>query len=223
LQSSILDSFFSPPGGLDYSFGLNLISEMTKYFTPYDFDSNDMDASHHMKGSLLELIYFDELRKSKVPVFVSATNVLTSKPKIFNFSEITVDTLLASAIVPLLYKAVKIDEEFYWDGILLCNPKINSLIEFTDAKDILIVKVSPTEIDTVPKTTYKIGGRIVQISLHSSFLAEMRLLNFKNEMVDLGFDLDGKLRKIYYHQISADYVLYFFCISLQTILYSLSC
>ena len=38
-------------------------------------------------------------------------------------------------------------------------------------------------------------------------MAEMRLLHLKNELVKKGFDMNGKLRKINYHEISADYVL----------------
>jgi NTE family protein len=205
LQPTIFDKFKSP-GALDYSPGFHFITFLTSIVSPYDIDPVDTNTNH-LKDLLLKLIDFEELRKSKVQLFATATNVLTSKPKVFNLSEMTVDVLMASAAVPLMYKAVKIDGEIYWDGILLCNPQIDPLIDFTDTTDVLIVKVSPSLFDTVPKTIKEIHNRISQISLHTSFLAEMRLLYLKNEMVDLGYDLNGKLRKVNYHEISADFVL----------------
>jgi NTE family protein len=204
-QPSIFDGF-NGKGGLDYSPGVQFLNLLTSVFSAYDLDPHDQ-MPNHLKDLLLEYIDFEELRKGKCQVFASATNVLTSKPKVFNLSEMTVDALLASAAVPLMYKAVKVDGQPYWDGILLCNPQIDPLIDFTDAKDIVLVMVNPSKIDFVPKKVKEIHNRLAQISLHTSLMAEMRLLQLKNEMVDLGFDLDGQLRKVNYHEISADFVL----------------
>ena len=204
-QPSIFDGF-NGKGGLDFSPGVQFLTFLTSVFSPYDLDPHDRQINH-LKELLIEFIDFEELRKGKCQVFASATNVLTSKPKVFNLSEMTVDALLASAAVPLMYKAVKVDDQPYWDGILLCNPQIDPLIDFTDAKDIVLVMVNPSKIDFVPKKVKEIHNRLAQISLHTSLMAEMRLLQLKNEMVDLGFDLDGQLRKVNYHEISADFVL----------------
>ena len=205
MQPSLLDGHKSP-GGLEFSPGYHFVNFLTSVLSPYDIDPADTHT-HYLKELLVKLIDFKEFRKSKVQFFASATNVLTSKPKIFDLSETTVDTLLASAALPLMYKAVKIDGEFYWDGVYLCNPQIDPLIDFTDTKDVLIVKVSPAIINTIPKTIQEIHNRISQISLHASLMAEMKLLYFKNEMVARGFDMNGKLRKVNFHEISADFVL----------------
>ena len=205
MQPSIFDGHKSP-GGLEFSPGYHFVNFLSSILSPYDIDPADTHT-HYLKELLVKLIDFKELRNSKMQLFASATNVLTSKPKVFNLSEMTVDTLLASAALPLMYKAVKIDGEFYWDGVYLCNPQIDPLIDFTDTKDVLILKVSPAIINTIPKTIQEIHNRISQISLHASLMAEMRLLYFKNEMVDLGYNLNGKLRKVNFHEISADFVL----------------
>ncbi len=197
IQPSIIDKHHGP-GSLDFSIGYHIVNFMISNFSPYDLDPEDKNTNH-LRDLLLQLIDFKELRKSKVQVFASATNVLTSKPKVFNHSEITVDTLMASAALPLLYKGIKIDNEIYWDGILLCNPQIQPLIDFTDTKDVVVVKVSPAHFDTVPKTIREIHDRISQISLHASLMAEMKLLYFKNDMVDRGYDMGGKIRKVHFH------------------------
>ncbi len=205
IQPSIFDKLNSP-GSLDFSIGYHIVNTIMSNFSPYDLDPTDSNTNH-LRDLLLELIDFNELRKSNIQVFASATNVLTSKPKVFKHSEITVDTLMASAALPLLYKAIKIEGELYWDGILLCNPQLDPLINFTDTKDVVVVKVSPAHFNTVPKTIREIHDRISQISLHASLMAEMKLLFYKNELVDKGFDMGGKLRKIFYHEITADYVM----------------
>lgn len=205
MQPSFLDGHYSP-GGLEFSPGYQFVNFLSSIVSPYDIDPEDTHT-HYLKELLLNLIDFKELRKSKVQLFASATNVLTSKPKVFDLSEMTVDTLLASAALPLMYKAVKIDGEFYWDGVYLCNPQIDPLIDFTDTKDVVIVKVSPAIIDKVPKSIQEIHNRISQISLHASLMAEMRLLYFKNSMVERGFDMNGRLRKVHFHEITADFIM----------------
>lgn len=205
MQPTFLDGHLSP-GGLEFSPGYQLINYLSSIVSPYDLDPADQHTNH-LKELLVDMIDFEELRKSKVQLFASATNVLTSKPKVFGLSEMTVQTLMASAALPLMYKAVKIDGEYYWDGVYLCNPQIDPLIHFTDTKDILIAKVSPAITDFVPKTIYEIHNRISQISLHASLMAEMRLLYLKNELIDNGFTMDGQLKKVFFHEISADFVM----------------
>lgn len=205
MQPSWLDKFMGP-GALDYSFGYHFINQLTSMYSPYELDPTGYHT-RHLKELLQKLINFDELRKSPVKIFASATNVLTSKPKIFGPDEMSIDALLASAALPLMYKAAKIDGEYYWDGVYLCNPQIDPLIDHTDTNDVLIVKASPAQIDHVPRTIREIHARISQISLHASLMAEMKFLHFRNEMIDRGFDMGGKHRKVFFHEVSADFVM----------------
>lgn len=205
MQPSFLDEHLSP-GSLDFSPSYYFINHLLSIVSPYDIDPVD-ENTNHLKEILEDCIDFKVLQKSKIPLFVSATNVLTSKPKIFGPKEITIDTLMASTAVPLLYKAAKIKGEYFWDGAFLCNPQIDPLINYTDTDDVLIIKVSPVEIDFIPKAAREVHLRVGQISSHASLMAEMKMLYFKNRMVDKGFDMGGKLRKIHFHEITADYVL----------------
>jgi hypothetical protein len=67
---------------------------------------------------LTETVDFEALRSGHCPVelFLSATNVRTGKIKIFRNDEIGPEAVLASACLPLLFQAVEIDGEHYWDG-----------------------------------------------------------------------------------------------------------
>src|ERR1019366_1045715 len=159
------------PGGLDYSPGYQMFNYITSVFSPYDLNPLDINP---IKDILLDLIDFDELKKSEVGLFVSATNVKTCKPKVFNLAEMSADALLASACLPLVFKAVEINGEFYWDGGYMGNPPIYPLIDGTDSSDILILKVNSVVIKEVPKTIKEINDRINEISFNNSLMAEMR-------------------------------------------------
>jgi NTE family protein len=202
LQPGIFDGELYP-GGLDYSPGYHFMSSLAKIFSPYDMDPFDLHPNH-LKGLLLSLIDFEELKKSDCKLFVSATNVKTCKPKVFGPSDLSINALLASSALPVIFKALEIDGEFYWDGGYLGNPPIDPLIDGTDSNDILTLKINPTFIKEEPRSSKDIHDRIGQISLSTSLMAEMRMLAFQEEVLKHGFDLDGRIRKINYHEISAD-------------------
>ncbi len=205
LQPGLLDGE-QYPGGLDYSPGYHIMSSIAKIFSPYDMDPFDIQPNH-LKGLLLSMINFDELKKSDCKLFVSATNVKTCKPKVFGPSDMSINALLASSALPVIFKALEIDGEFYWDGGYLGNPPIDPLIDGTDTNDILTLKINPTFIKKEPQSSKEIHDRIGQISLSTSLMAEMRMLAFQEEVLKHGYNLNGRIRKINYHEISADDVL----------------
>ena len=69
----------------------------------------------HFLKELLKNINFDELNHNcaGVRLFVSATNVLNNKLRIFTNEEPSVDVLLASSCLPKIHKAVEIDDEYF--------------------------------------------------------------------------------------------------------------
>lgn len=204
LQPGLLDGELYP-GGLDYSPGYHAMSFIAKIFSPYNMDPFDLHPNH-LKTLLLSLIDFDELKKSECKLFVSATNVKTCKSKVFGPDELSINALLASSALPVIFKALEIDGEFYWDGGYLGNPPIDPLIYGTDSDDILTLKINPTFIKEEPKSSKDIHDRIGQISLSTSLMAEMRMLAFQEEVLKFGYDIP-EIRKINYHEISADDVL----------------
>lgn len=203
MQPSWLDNALYP-GGMEFSPGYHMFNMFTNVFSPYQFNPMDVNP---LRDILLDLINFEETNSSHTKLFVCATNVKTCKPKVFQSPNITVDSLMASACLPLLFKAVEIDGESYWDGGYMGNPPIWPLIDNTDTDDILLCKVNPTVINQVPKTVREIQDRINDISFNSSLMSEMRMIYFKDKILKLGVNLKGKLRPIHFHEIDADRVL----------------
>ena len=74
-------------------------------------------------------IDFERIAHLQEPkVFVSATHVATGKAEIFSGKRLTAASVMASACLPMLFRAVEIDGEAYWDGGYSGNPAIHPLI-----------------------------------------------------------------------------------------------
>src|SRR4051812_14557468 len=74
--------------------------------SPYDVNPLDINP---LRDALTELITFDKVRVcTSAKLFVAATNVWTGKIHIFNGNELTVDHVLASACLPMIFQAVEI-------------------------------------------------------------------------------------------------------------------
>ena len=209
VQPTQIDKMLSP-GNMEFSPGYNLFNLMSNFLSPYQW--NVLDANP-LRDILLDLVDFKELQQSKMKLFTCATNVKTGQPKIFDLEHMNVDTMLASACLPLLFKAVEVDKEYYWDGGYMGNPPLYPLIEAVNTSDILLVQINPFIIKKVPKKADEILHRINELSFNSSLRAELRLIEFKNKLVERGYNMDGELRKIRFHVISADNALEEFDVS----------
>jgi NTE family protein len=69
-------------------------------------------------------------------LFACATNVRTTRRKIFGPGEFDINALTASACLPTLFRSIEIDGEFYWDGGYLGNPALYPLRSPALASDI---------------------------------------------------------------------------------------
>jgi NTE family protein len=129
--------------------------------------------------------------------------VKTNRAKIFTNKDITVDSVLASACLPLLFQAVEIDGEYYWDGGYMGNPPIFPLIENTHLRDIVLVKINSIIIKSVPTTARDIADRVNEISFNSSLINEMKMIHYRNELIRHGIlEATENNREIFIHTIS---------------------
>jgi NTE family protein len=141
---------------------------------------------------------------------ICATNVRSGKPRVFTNDEVTVDAVLASACLPMLFQAVEIDGEHYWDGGYIGNPAIFPLIYHTQTPDVLVVHINPIERREVPKRASDIYNRINEISFNSSLMREMRAIAFVTKLIDDDWikpEYKRDLRRIHVHSIRSDDVM----------------
>jgi NTE family protein len=156
-----------------------------------------------LRGLLTRVVDFDRVRSAGGPrLFVSATNVLTGKIRVFSGSEITADAVLASACLPDIFQAVEIGGEYYWDGGYMGNPPLFPLFD-TRTADTLLVQVSPLRRNSVPQTSEAIAERIAEITFNASLLREYRAIDFVNRLMDESRLDPRKYRRIRVHRIDA--------------------
>ena len=99
-------------------------------------------------------------------------------------------------------QAVEVEGEFYWDGSYAGNPAIFPLIYNCDARDILMVHITPAERPGVPTTSLSIMNRMQEISFNTALIREMRTIAYLNKQIE-----DGKLgggKRMLVHLIEAE-------------------
>ncbi len=95
-----------------------------------------------LRDMLRETIDFKALKKSRQEIIISAVNLYTAAPEFFNQHEITIDHLMASSAMPILFPWHMIDGMPYWDGGTMANtPLMPALAREMD--EIIVVLLSP--------------------------------------------------------------------------------
>jgi NTE family protein len=179
---------------------------ISHYFSPYDLNPLNINP---LKSLIERFVDFDAVRAcTQLQLFVSATNVTTGRLRVFPREKITADAVMASACLPLLFKAVMIDGVPYWDGGYLANPAIFPLFHATSTEDVLIVQINPLQRRTVPTSSKDIMNRVNEITFNSSLFAEYRAIDFVDRMIDQGKlprgTGPGQYRRINAHRIVLD-------------------
>ena len=168
--------------GLENSPGFLFVESLTFFASPYQMNPFNYNP---VKDLLAETINFERVRQQRaVKLFICATNVQTAKAKIFAGKDLGVEHVLASACLPLMMHAVEVDGEFYWDGSYAGNPAIFPLVYDCEARDIIMVHITPAERPGVPTTSPAIMNRTQEISFNTSLIREMRTIAFLNKLID---------------------------------------
>ena len=162
-----------------------------------------------LKQLIEHFVDFEAIRaESSRPLFISATNVQTGGLRIFTREEITAEAVMASACLPLLFRAVEIDGAAYWDGGYTGNPVLCPFLCATQTEDVLVVQIYPAQRQEVPTTKREIMSRISEITFNSSLMAELRAAKFVTRLIDEGKlprgTGPGEYRRINMHRIRLD-------------------
>ncbi|MGB4191081.1 MAG: patatin-like phospholipase family protein [Rickettsiales bacterium] len=187
---------------------LSVFDAISHAVSPYQFNPTN---SNILRDILSSHVDFEELRKGKsTNLFISATTVRTGKVRVFNTAEISLDVVMASACLPYLFQAVKVDDEYYWDGGYTGNPAIFPLFYHGDTNDVIIVHINPMVRSKLPVNSNEIMNRINEITFNSSLLSEFRAIAFVKKIIKEGWIKDEfkhNLRNIFVHSIRADQAL----------------
>lgn len=159
---------------LDTSPGYLFMESLSRFFSPYELNPFDLNP---LRDVLVRHIDFDRINnRCTIQVCVTATNVRTGRPRIFSGDDVSVESVLASACLPQMYRAVEIGGEAYWDGGFSGNPALYPLVDDRTSPDILIVQINPIDRPELPRTARDIINRVNEISFNSSLIKELRSL-----------------------------------------------
>jgi NTE family protein len=197
-------AFWKGPGSsvnLDGTLYYAMFDMMARMFSPYEL--NPMDYNPLLE-IIEELIDFEEMRThTELKLFVTATNVRTGKPRVFTTHEMTAKVLMASACLPLVFKAVEIDGEHYWDGGYMGNPSIYPLVHECDSEDVVIVQINPLRRNDVPQTARDILNRLNELSFNTSIVREMRGFATITQLIESGQLNNHHYAQVNFHMIEA--------------------
>ncbi len=149
--------------------------------SPYQFNPLNLNP---LRDILTDTIDFEAVRAcDRTQLFIATTQVSTGQLRTFRQGEITADVVMASACLPLLFQAVEIDGQAYWDGGYAGNPTLLPLIGETDADDLLLVQINPRERPELPTQASDILERINEITFNASLLKELRAIALLRQLI----------------------------------------
>jgi NTE family protein len=198
---------FAAMPGLNTMAGFNLdhhpmyawMQQFLRSFSPYQFNPFDINP---LREVVARHVHEPALRKGPLSLFVTATAVRTGQPRVFHRDDLTVDSLLASACLPQLFKAVVVDGQPYWDGGYSGNPAIWPLIYETQALDVLLVKINPLVRPDLPDTPEEIADRVNELTYNAGLVSEMRAIAFVQRLVHQGRLGEGEYKDLRLHMIA---------------------
>ena len=192
----------SDPWQVDADPNFMMMDFISRLWSPTQLNPFDLNP---LSDLLEDLIDFDALRAHPViKLFVTASNVRTCKARLFRTPELSAKALLASACLPLMFKAVEIDGEAYWDGGYLGNPAIYPLIDECSSSDVVIVQINPMNRPEVPVTARDILNRINEMSFNSALVSEMHGIATVSSLIESGSLEDERYAAVRFHQIGAE-------------------
>jgi NTE family protein len=182
VQRAVLNRLFSllPSEG---SPTLDWLTAWSRYLSPYDFNPLNINP---LKDLIERFVDFEGLRTDRRPIYIAATNVQTGRLHIFPHETISAETVMASACLPAVFRAVEIDGVSYWDGGYLGNPVLYPFFRSTDTEDVLIVQINPLVRKKIPTSTREIMSRVNEITFNSALMAELRAIEFVNRLIEQG-------------------------------------
>ena len=193
-----------------------------EYFTPYEW-TYLFDHSPLVK-TLEKYIEYNKLQPNGKPnarLIITAVNVLTAEPLIFDSSkqQITSKHILAATGYPTYYfRWVEVEKGVYaWDGSLLSNTPLREVIEASPVKDkrIFLVENYPKNIETLPDNIHEVQHRsrdimfsdktLHNIQMSKAFTYYLKFIDDLYHLIEDQCDFKKKEDKANFKRIQAKY------------------
>lgn len=159
------------------------MEQLALLVSPYDFPflANPLES---VATSVLK--HPDRLNHAEPPIFICITDVVNGRREIVTQPNITIPALLASACLPMNFKAIRIGNGFYWEGGYMGNPALAPLVglarEKRGARDIVMATVNSFRRPdlTPPQSAPDIQDRLNEISFNAALVLEINGIHTVN-------------------------------------------
>lgn len=155
-----------------------------------------------LRETLLEQgwIDFGRLNSAETAVHlrITATEVYTGRLHVFGNSSdlypsrmrrepITIDHILSSCSIPIVYPATELDQSLFWDGATVANTPLGAAID-AGAEEIVVIIMTPWEErgngwTNAPQNLLTAAATTLEWALLASFQADMKLFRHINALV----------------------------------------
>lgn len=153
-----------------------------------------------LRETLLEKGWIDFARinseQTAVHLRITATEVYTGRLHVFGNSSdiypsrlrpesITIDHILSSCSIPIVYPATQLNQSLYWDGATVANTPLGAAID-AGAEEIIVIIMTPWEDrgwTTAPQNLLTAAATTLEWALLASFQADMKLFRHINALV----------------------------------------
>jgi NTE family protein len=177
---------------------------ITVEFSPYNipFDARRQFLQLLERHVPFDEIHPDELDPSGPRLLVGATDVLSGRFRVFRShvvngypaDRITGTVILASSAVPTLFRAVRVGEDVYWDGVYAQNPPIRELVDAgrpaaaqgaagPPPEELWVIQIDPDQRSGVPMAVDAIRDRRTELSANISYQQEIFTIGHVNKLI----------------------------------------
>jgi len=161
------------------------ITQALRMFNPGQINPFGQNPLEPLLADLLDL---DAIQDPSAPrLYVAATDVESGRAEIFDNARLSVDVLLASACIPMMFPAVKIGGRSYWDGGYSCNPALAPILSPVPDR-LVLIRAQPRTRKGVPNSTADIVHRLHEIAFQAPLDAALLALPAQIDLVDICAD-----------------------------------
>lgn len=131
-------------------------------------------------------------------LLIGAVDVLSGQFRTFNsrHDRITADTVLASAAIPSLFRAVRLEDGTYWDGLFSQNPPVRELLD-AGPDELWVIQINPQQRDSEPTTLAEIAERRNELAGNLSLYQELAFIEKIDQLLETGqLGQGGKYKQV---------------------------
>jgi NTE family protein len=147
------------------------------------------------QATLERQISFHKVRTSPIVFCITSTDIRRGKLCVFRNEEITVQHILASCSIPVIYPWTEIDGALFWDGAVVANTPLSPAID-EGADDIYVVLLSPIGARELPPPVRlrDAAAHAFDLALLASFEADQKQVEKVNRRI-----AEGRARPDHHH------------------------